>query len=81
MRGEDVSGLAVHTAARVMAEASTGEILISDDLRTALPDSDLRLNDRGTHTLKGVPGEWRLYSVLATDGKTHSAAEGLEPIP
>jgi class 3 adenylate cyclase len=63
MRGDEVTGLAVHTAARVMSAAREGEILISDPLRAALAGTDLTLDDRGVHALKGVPGEWALYAV------------------
>ena len=65
MRGEEVSGLAVHTAARVMSKASAGEILISDALRAAVPDLAVSLEDRGAHPLKGVPGEWHLFALEA----------------
>jgi class 3 adenylate cyclase len=63
MRGEEVTGLAVHTAARVMSAAGDGEILISEPMRAALAHTDLTLHDRGVHELRGVPGEWPLYSV------------------
>lgn len=66
LRGEQVSGLAVHAAARVMAKAEPGEILVSEPLRTALADG-LQLVDRGQHELKGLPGQWQLYSI-AGDG-------------
>jgi len=61
MRGEQVSGLAVHAAARVMAEAGAGEILVSEALAELLPD--LRLRELGPRTLRGVPGEWHLHAV------------------
>jgi class 3 adenylate cyclase len=63
MRGEQVSGLAVHTAARVMAAAGAGEIFVSDAMRGALAAADFDLHDRGSHALKGVPGEWQLYAL------------------
>ena len=63
MRGEEVTGLAVHTAARVMSKAGGGEILISDSLRGAVTGLDMALEDRGEHPLKGVPGEWHLFAV------------------
>jgi class 3 adenylate cyclase len=63
MRGEQPSGLAVHPAARVMAAAAVGEILVSDALREALAEADLSLTDRGRHELRGVPGEWQLYAA------------------
>ena len=65
MRGEKVSGLAVHTAARVMAAAGDGEILISHTVREVGSDIDAQLGDRGRHELKGVPGEWQLFVLQA----------------
>jgi class 3 adenylate cyclase len=62
MRGEQVSGLAVHAAARVMSEAGDDQILISSDLADVL-SGDVPLQDAGRHALKGVPGEWQLYAV------------------
>ena len=63
MRGEQLSGLAVHTAARVMAEADPGEVLISESMREAIQVPEVQLRDRGRHELRGVPGEWQLYAV------------------
>lgn len=60
LRGEQVSGLEVHAAARVMAEAGAGQIVISAALRQTLPDS-APFADLGAHELKGVPGIWELY--------------------
>jgi class 3 adenylate cyclase/alpha-beta hydrolase superfamily lysophospholipase len=62
--GGDIAGLAVHLGARVCAEAGTGEVLVSSTVRDLVVGSGLAFEDRGTHVLKGVPGEWRLYSVL-----------------
>jgi class 3 adenylate cyclase len=63
MRGEKVSGLAVHTAARVMAAAGDDEIVVSSALREVAGSHEVRLADHGVHELKGVPGEWRLFRV------------------
>jgi len=63
MRGEQLSGLAVHTAARVMAKAEPGEVLISEAMREAIQEPEVQLRDRGRHELRGVPGEWQLYAV------------------
>ena len=63
MRGESVSGLAVHTAARVMAAAGDGEIVVSGALWEAAGSGEMRVADRGIHQLKGVPGEWRLFRL------------------
>jgi class 3 adenylate cyclase len=58
--GEDVRGVAVHEAARIMAAAATDEILVSDMTRALAGASGLTFDDRGTLTLKGLAGEWRL---------------------
>ena len=61
--GDDVAGMAVHIGARVGAEAEPGEILVSGTVKDLVVGSGLQFNDRGACELKGVPGEWRLYSV------------------
>ena len=63
VRGDDVAGLAVHIGARVSSLAGAGEILVSGTLRDLVVGSGLEFDDRGSHQLKGVPGEWRLYAV------------------
>jgi class 3 adenylate cyclase len=62
--GEDVRGVAVHEAARIMAAGATDEILVSDLTRALAGASGLRFDDRGTHTLKGLEGEWRLAAFV-----------------
>jgi pimeloyl-ACP methyl ester carboxylesterase len=61
--GEKVGGIAVHIGARVMAMARPGEVVVSGTVKDLVAGSHLRFADRGTHALKGVPGEWRLYAV------------------
>jgi class 3 adenylate cyclase len=61
--GEKVSGIAVHTGARVAAEAGPGEVLVSSTVKDLVAGSGIQFADRGVHALKGVPGEWRLYAV------------------
>lgn len=63
--GRYVEGGNVHLAARVMSEAKPGEVLISEALRELIAGSEIRLLDRGSHRLKGVPGDVRLYAALA----------------
>ena len=63
LRNGDVGGIAVHIAARVMAEASPGEILTSRTVRDLVVGSDIALHERGTQPLKGVEGTWQLFSV------------------
>ena len=61
--GDDVAGIAVHIAARVTAAAGPHEVLVSSTVKDLVAGSRLRFADRGTHSLKGVPDEWRLYEV------------------
>jgi class 3 adenylate cyclase len=73
MRGEKVTGIAIHVAARVMSLAAPDEILMSDAFREAIGTREVSTRDRGRHELKGVPGEWQLYGVqelTATKGQT-----------
>jgi class 3 adenylate cyclase len=58
-----VGGIAVHIAARVLAAARPGEVLVSRTVRDLVVGSDTVLEDRGTHQLKGVEGAWQLYAV------------------
>jgi class 3 adenylate cyclase len=58
-----VAGIAVHTGARVAANAKPGEVLVSSTVRDLVAGSGLAFEDRGSHELKGIPGEWRLYAV------------------
>lgn len=61
--GDDVAGVAVHTAARVAALARPGEVLVSSTVKDLVAGSGLEFADRGSHDLKGVPGPWRLFTV------------------
>jgi class 3 adenylate cyclase len=61
----DVRGLAVHVAARVMALAGAGEVLVSATTRELVADSGLAFADAGSHELKGVSGERQLYRLIA----------------
>jgi class 3 adenylate cyclase len=63
LAGAEVRGIAVHTGARVAAKAGPGEVLASSTVRDLVAGSGLEFEDRGSHELKGVPGEWHLYAV------------------
>jgi class 3 adenylate cyclase len=60
---EKVAGIAVAVGARVAAAAAAGEVLVSSTVKDLVAGSGLEFEERGTHELKGVPGEWRLYAV------------------
>jgi class 3 adenylate cyclase len=59
----DVAGIAVATGARVGALAAANEVLVSSTVKDLIAGSSIELQDRGTHALKGMPDEWRLYAV------------------
>jgi class 3 adenylate cyclase len=61
--GDKVAGLAVHTGARVASLARPGEVLVSQTVKDLVAGSGIAFEHRGTHELKGVPGEWRLYAL------------------
>jgi class 3 adenylate cyclase len=63
LRNGDLTGVAVHIAARVQALASPGEVLVSSMVKDLALGSGMRFEERGVHTLKGVPGEWNLYAL------------------
>jgi class 3 adenylate cyclase len=60
--GSDLRGVAVHEAARIMERADNDEILVSETTRALALTSGLGFEDRGSHELKGLPGEWRLFA-------------------
>ena len=65
LAGGDVTGIAVHIASRVTGRAGPGEVVVSRTVVDLVAGSDLSFEPRGTHELKGVPGEWQLYAAAA----------------
>jgi class 3 adenylate cyclase len=65
VRGDDIGGIGVHIGARVSALAGANDVLVSSTLRDLVIGSGLEFEDRGTHELKGVPGEWHLFAVAS----------------
>ncbi|HEY3729040.1 MAG TPA: alpha/beta fold hydrolase [Solirubrobacteraceae bacterium] len=63
LREDDVGGIAVHIAARVMDAAGPGEVLASSTVKDLVIGSGLRFVDRGPHVLRGVDDEWHLYAL------------------
>lgn len=63
MMGSDVGGIAVHIGARVAALAGPSHVLVSSTVKDLVAGSGIEFQDHGTHALKGVPGEWRLFRV------------------
>jgi class 3 adenylate cyclase len=63
LRGDDIGGIAVHIGARVSALAGPGEVLVSSTVKDLVAGSGITFADRGSHVLKGVPDEWRVFAV------------------
>ena len=63
-QGRALAGMAVHVAARIQGRAGAGDILVSSTVKDIVVGSDTRFKDRGPHSLRGTPGEWRLFSLL-----------------
>ncbi len=69
---EDITGLAVHIAARVSALAGPGEVLVSRTVKDLVVGSGLEFAPHGTRELKGVPDSWELFALA--DGRTPTVA-------
>jgi class 3 adenylate cyclase len=76
-RGDDIGGIAVHIGARIAALANAGEVLVSSTVKDLVNGSGIAFQDRGTHVLKGIRGEWRLYAPAGRD----DPIENLPPTP
>jgi class 3 adenylate cyclase/pimeloyl-ACP methyl ester carboxylesterase len=65
LRDDDIGGIAVHAAARVMAHAEAGEVLVSRVVTDLVAGAGLKFSERGAHEFKGLPGRWDLFAVSA----------------
>jgi class 3 adenylate cyclase len=63
IRGDRLAGIAVHIASRVSNLAGPGEVLVSSTVKDLVAGSGICFADRGSHVLKGVPGQWPLFAV------------------
>jgi len=66
LRGDDIGGISVHIGARVCNLAGASEVLVSGTLRDLVIGSGLQFDERGVHQLKGVPGDWRVFALAAS---------------
>ena len=65
IRGEDIGGIAVHAAARVMSQSRPSEVLVSRVVTDLVAGAGLKFSERGSHELKGLPGRWDLFAASA----------------
>jgi len=63
IRGRDIGGIAVHAAARVMAQSQSSEVLVSRVVTDLVAGAGLKFSERGSHELKGLPGRWDLFAA------------------
>ena len=63
VRGEDIGGLAVHIASRINGMAGASEVFVTGTVRDLVVGSGIVFDDRGRHSLKGVPDEWQVLAV------------------
>jgi class 3 adenylate cyclase len=63
IRGDRLAGIAVHITSRVSNLARPNELLVSSTVKDLVAGSGICFTDRGSHVLKGVPGEWRLFAA------------------
>jgi class 3 adenylate cyclase len=78
-RHGDIGGIAVHIGARVEAAAGSGEILVSRTVRDLVAGSGIVLRDAGSHQLKGIDEQWRLYAVEAGPSPRDRATGAAQP--
>jgi class 3 adenylate cyclase len=68
LRGRDIGGIAVHGAARVMAQSQPSEVLVSRVVTDLVAGAGLKFSERGSHELKGLPGRWDLFAASGWSG-------------
>jgi class 3 adenylate cyclase len=73
LRADDVAGIAVHIAARLEGAAGPGEVVVSSTVKDLVVGSGLEFSERGSQELKGVPGQWSLYTATG-DAEAQAAA-------
>jgi class 3 adenylate cyclase len=62
---DDIGGIAVHIASRVVTEADPGEVLVSRTVKDLVAGSGIEFEDRGSRSLKGLNAEWQLFAAVA----------------
>jgi class 3 adenylate cyclase len=63
IRGRDIGGIAVHAAARVMAQSQSSEVLVSRVVTDLVAGAGPKFSERGSHELNGLPGKWELFAA------------------
>jgi class 3 adenylate cyclase len=61
---DDIGGISVHIASRIMSKAMAGEVFSSGTVKDLVAGSGIKFEKKGLFSLKGIPGEWEIYSVI-----------------
>ena len=61
--GDDIAGIGVHIAARILEAAEPGDLVVSPAVPMLVAGAGFEFEDRGENELKGVPGTWKLFAV------------------
>jgi len=70
-------GIAVHLGSRVMSLAGPAQVLVTTTVRDLITGTQAKLEDAGTHELRGVPGEWQIWRLTSLDGA--ALPEAMDP--
>lgn len=81
LMGDDIGGIAVHIASRILSQAAAGETLVSSAVRDLVVGSGIGFDERGSYELKGVPGRWLLLAVDPKGAKPGSPEATLAALP
>jgi class 3 adenylate cyclase len=65
VKGDDLTGITVHVGARIAAVGGAGEVVVSGMVKDLVPGAGITFASRGTHSLKGVPGKWQLFTATS----------------
>ncbi len=76
-----ITGIAVHIGARMVRQAEPGEVAVSSTVRDLVVGAGIGFDDRGNRSLKGVPGEWRVFVAKTPSAETGESGEQPEPEP
>jgi hypothetical protein len=90
LRGQDIGGIAVHAAPRVMAQSQSSEVLVSRVVTDLVAGAGLKFSESGSYELKGLPGRWDLFAAslqapqcllldIPRGGQISSAPEARQP--
>jgi class 3 adenylate cyclase len=79
VRGDDIGGIGVHIASRVLAWAGSGQVVVTRTVRDLATGTDLGFTSLGTVALRGVPGQWELFAASLDQGQKSGGTSQTSP--